>query len=206
MSKPAILSIAYLPPAIYFKRLFSYNSVLFDSSEHFVKQTYRNRCSIYGANGKLDLIVPLIHSAERTPISDKKISYQSDWQKLHWRTLQSAYRSSPYFEFFEDDFRILYEKRFEYLFELNLELIRLICKLLRFELKFDLTQQYQKDYSGLDDFRNAISPKSEEFRQSLFPEVEYYQVFSNKFGFIPNLSIVDLLFNEGLKSVDFLTQ
>jgi hypothetical protein len=204
MEKIALLSSAYLPPAIYFQKIISFDKIFFEDSEHFVKQTYRNRCTIYGANGKLDLIIPLVHSAERTPINQKKISYSSEWQKLHWRSLQSAYRSSPYFEFFESDFEKFYIEKYEFLFEFNIGLTELICKLLKIPFKYEKTGEWKKIHNNVNDFRSEISPKAESFKSAEFPSVSYYQVFADKYGFIPNLSIVDLIFNEGLNSMNFL--
>ena len=206
MNETILLSTAYLPPSLYFKKILHAEKIIIDRSEHFVKQTFRNRCSIYGANGQLDLIIPLERSTERTPIGLKKISYHFDWQTLHWRSLQSAYRSSPFFEYFEEDFKVFYEKKFDYLFDFNLEMLVFLCRILKIKFQFELTDQYLKQYDGVEDLRQSISPKSMEFNTQAFPLEPYYQVFSGKYGYIPNLSVIDLLFHVGLKTVDILEQ
>ena len=204
MNKVAVLSVAYLPPALYFQKILSYDMILIEGAEHFVKQTFRNRCSIYGANGKLDLTIPLVHSSERTSILNKKISHSEQWQKLHWKSLQSAYRSAPYFEFFEQEFEYFYSAEFENLFYFNLELIKLVCRLLKMNFSYEITKEWRREYAAADDFRLSISPKSKIFLSNSFPVNPYYQVFSSKFGFIPNLSVVDVLFHEGLNAIDVL--
>jgi len=204
METTVLLSSAYLPPTIYFQKIFSFDKILLEDSEHYVKQTYRNRCTIYGANGKLDLIIPLVHSGERTPISQKKISYSSNWQKIHWKSLQSAYRSSPYFEFFESEFEKFYHQKFELLFQFNLELTEMICKLLRLPFHFEVTKEWKRIHNNATDLRDEIVPNSKGLIGMRFPKEPYYQVFSNKYGYIPNLSIIDILFNEGLNSLSYL--
>jgi hypothetical protein len=200
MNQQVILSTAYLPNIHYFSKLFLYKKVVIEKHENYVKQSFRNRCFIYGANGKLALTVPVAHSPERTIVSQKRISYQDAWQKLHWKTISSAYRSSPYFEFFEQDFEIFYQKEYEFIFDFNLELIRLICSLLKISTEISVTENYQKEIAGADDLRNFFHPKNNFAEDKSFEAKEYYQVFGNKYGFIPDLSIIDLLFNEGLNA------
>jgi hypothetical protein len=204
MNQTALLPTAYLPPVNYFSKFFLYDSVTIEKAEFFVKQTYRNRCSIYGANGKLDLIIPLHHEKEKTLVINKHISYNDPWHKLHWKSLQSAYRNSPWFEFFETDFERFYNDKFEFLFDFNTQLIELIFKLLKQKIDLHFSTTYEKSVPGVDDLRNLIQPKTDLSLDKNFIPVEYYQVFGNKFGFIPGLSIVDLLFNEGLKSIEIL--
>jgi hypothetical protein len=197
-----VLSTAYLPPISYFKQLLNADEVIIERHEHFVKQTYRNRCHIAAANGLLSLSIPLQKLGDKESISEKRISYAEDWQSLHWRSLVSAYKSSPYFEYFEADFKLFYEKEHELLFEYNLELLKLLLKLMRIEREIKFTGEYNSIYENTVDLRNAISPKIESAQNTR----SYYQVFANKNGFIPNLSIVDLLFNEGLGALELLSE
>jgi hypothetical protein len=204
MNETVLLSTAYLPPINYFARFFLYKNVLIEKHEHFVKQTCRNRCSIYGANGKLDLIIPLESGAERTGVTQKRIAYRDNWRNLHWRSLESAYRSSPYFEFFEQELSPFYKgEKFEFLFDFNTALMTRITELLRLQVNISYTESYQKEYAGIADGRILTQPK---FSDKHFNAVPYYQVFENKHGFIPNLSIADLLFNEGLRAKAILQQ
>src|SRR5690606_26446770 len=138
MNKGAIFPLFYLPPIEYFNKLTqTQGSILIERCEHFPKQTYRNRCSIQSPNGKLDLIIPVIKgSKNHTVVKDVKISYDFDWQRLHWMSLQTSYRSSAYFEFYEDEIAPFYQRRWEYLFDYNLELFQLLLKLLKQDISW----------------------------------------------------------------------
>ena len=208
-----ILSTAYLPPIEYFQKIVSVQSITIEKHEHFIKQTYRNRCHILGANGLQVLSIPLVNTHEKTLICDKRISYTQDWQKLHWRSIASAYANSPYFIYYCDELKVFYENKFEFLFDYNTELLKVILKLLKIQTGLKFTDTYQ-DIRELEmlkqvqhdgecrDFRNTISPKNEIAPASLKP---YSQVFSDKHVFMPNLSIIDLLFNMGPDSVECLS-
>lgn len=204
MNSIAILPTAYFGPIQYYSKLLKYEEVLIEHHEHFPKQTYRNRCNIYGANGLLALSIPLKKRGERTPVKDIRIAYDQPWQNLHWRSLQASYRSSPYFEYYEDDLAPFYEKQYDFLIDFNSELHQLICDLLKIEKNTKPTQKYEKTYGNADDFRGTISPKVNWREDKDYEAKEYTQVFGNKFGFIPNLSIADLLFNEGPSAVKFI--
>jgi len=200
-----LLSTAYLPPIQYFSKLKKYKEVSIEYHEHFPKQTYRSRCHIYGANGILKLSVPIIHSGERTSIKDINISYSDNWQKLHWKSIESAYRCSPYFEFYEREFAPFYsDKKFETLIDLNNGLTQLILRLLKIDARVTPTNEYFKEITDGIDLRNVISPKVPFNTDRDFVSQQYIQVFGNKHGFIPNLSVVDLLFNEGPYAINFL--
>lgn len=200
----ALLPTAYFGPIQYYSKLLSYDEAYIEHYEHFPKQTYRNRCVIYGANGALDLSIPLKKRGERTPVKDIRISYEQPWQKLHWRSFESSYRCSPFFEYYEDDLAPFYEKQYEFLVDFNAELHQLVCDLLKIDNNTKLTEKYEKQPENMDDFRDMISPKVPYTADKSFIPKAYTQVFINKHGFIPNLSIIDLLFNEGSSAKEFI--
>ena len=197
-----ILPILYAGNIEYFSILLNSTDPIFlDSNEHFVKQSYRNRTEIYGANGKLSLIIPLVKRNKRTPMKDVLIDYSQNWQKLHWKSFESAYRSSPYFEFYEHQLKPFYkEKKHEKLVDFNLALLELILKLLKEEVSLGFTVHYE-EVEGID-YRKEINPKKS--KGKLYPSENYLQVFEAKQGYISNLSILDLLFNEGPNAINFL--
>ncbi len=195
-----LLSTAYLPNLDYFKLLLSGRPVMLEAHEHFIKQSYRNRCVICSANGPLALSIPLIKLQDKEPVSQKRISYQERWQNQHWRAITSAYNSSPYFSYFENEFRPFYEQKFEWLFDYNLRMIQTILKILRIKAHLPVTDVYHTAQEGTFDTRGLIHPG----KNALFNHKPYYQVFMGRHGFIPNLSVIDLLFNAGLNSIDYL--
>ena len=198
----AVLPMCYLPPVELFMELNKYKpNVLIEREEHFPKQTYRNRANIYSPDGVLALTVPVVKgSKNHTKIKEVKISYDFKWQRLHWMGLQTCYRSSAYFEYYEDDFAPFYEKNFEYLFDYNQQLFELLVKLTKIKTSLTYTETYEDVYPNLTDLRNIISPKKE----NDFVQKPYFQVFEDRHGFIKNLSIVDLLFNQGPQAVNYL--
>jgi hypothetical protein len=192
-----LLSTAYLPSVHYLSQVINCDTIVIEKHEHFVKQTYRNRCDIVTANGKLSLSIPLIKQGDKELISDKKISYAEDWQKQHWRTIVSAYKNSPYFEFFEDEFKPFYENQFEFLLDYNTQLLQTILHILRVKKQIQFTQSFELNPPEVIDFRNLSDiAKSESKLKS------YYQVFADKIGFTPNVSCLDALFNIGLDTID----
>lgn len=204
MKNNALLPSVYLGSVQYFSKLLSYPSVMIEHYEHFPKQTYRNRCNIYGANGLLSLSIPLEKRKEKTITKDIRISYENNWQKIHWRSLESSYRCSPFFEYYEDDLAPFYTKKINYLVEFNEAMLELIMRLTGIKKKFLYTTEYHQNYPDTDDFRKSISPKINFEHDTDFTCKPYLQVFENKSGFIPNLSIIDLLFNQGNDSIDFI--
>jgi len=202
IEKGAVLPMFYLPPAEYFAQLNSYNpDFVIEKHEHFPKQTYRNRANIYSPDGMLTLVIPVIKGSKvHTPVKDVKISYDFRWQRLHWMSLQGCYRRSAYFEYYEDDFAPFYEKKETFLFDYNDQMLQLILKLLKIKASVNYTETYEPEYSTLADFRHTINSKKE----SDFQQKPYFQVFEERHGFMKNLSIVDLLFNQGPQSVNYL--
>ncbi len=196
-----LFSSAYFPPVSYMQALVRADEVMIECQETYPKQTYRNRCYIYSANGKLPLIVPVIKpNGNQTKTKDILISYEEPWQKNHARALESAYNASPYFLYYRDDIEDILFSHHELLLDLNLDILRKIFELLGIEKKINLNTRFEKKPEGID-LRNHFSPKKEE-RISFG---EYFQVFSTKHGFISNLSILDLLFNLGPESHNYLT-
>ena len=192
-----LLSTAYLPNINYLSQALQHDVVVLEKHEHFVKQTYRNRCDIVTANGKLSLSIPLIKQADKELISDKKISYAEDWQKQHWRTIVSAYKNSPYFEFFEDEFKPFYENQFEFLLDYNTQLLQTVLNILRIKKQIEFTQNFELNTTNAIDFRKLSDI------EKIDVEVKpYYQLFADKLGFTPNVSCLDALFNVGLDTIN----
>lgn len=195
--KTVLLSTAYLPNVHYLSQVINCDTIVIEKHENFVKQTYRNRCDIATASGKLSLSIPLIKQTDKELISDKKISYAEDWQKQHWRTIVSAYKNSPYFEFFEDEFKPFYENQFEFLLDYNTQLLQTILHILRVKKQIEFTQTFELNPLQVIDLRNLSDI------EKIDVEVKsYYQVFADKIGFIPNVSCLDALFNIGLNTID----
>lgn len=196
-----LLSTAYFPPIEYFIYLLKTDEIIIEKYENYIKQTYRNRCNIYGPNGKQSLSIPVIKPyGNKTLIKDIRILYLQKWQLIHKRSIETAYNSSPYFLYYKDEIFNLYDEKDEFLFNFNLRLIKTLLKLIGIEKKITFTSAYQKNEKHLIDLRETISPKS----KSKIQHPAYNQVFINKYGFISNLSILDLLFNEGPSTLDFL--
>jgi len=193
------LSTAYLAPVQYYCKLISFDIVLVEANENYLKQTCRNRCMIATANGIQSLTVPIENpSTDKCPIKDIRISDHGKWRHLHWQALVSAYGMSPYFEYYMDDFAPFYECTYHFLFDLNEQLRLVVCKLLDIQPVVNFTTEYHP--SPLYDFREIIRPKHP-VRDKTFEPQPYYQVFREKHGFLKNLSIVDLLFNMGPEAV-----
>jgi hypothetical protein len=196
MESSAIFPIFYIPPVSYFSGIkqSGYNFQL-EVQEHFPKQTYRNRASIYSPNGTLDLMVPVIKGSKvHTKVKDVKISDEFKWQRLHWKSFESCYRNSAYFEYYEAEFYKFYTTKYDFLYDLNMELFQWVLKQLKLNLDLKFTNEYFKSYEEGLDFRSKFKVKDKQLNSDAKP---YFQVFDDREGFKPNLSIVDLLFNQG---------
>lgn len=193
---------SYFAPIIQYVAIVQTNKVVFEVQDNFQKQTYRNRCFIYGANGKQLLTVPLMHNKikAKQKTRDIKIDNSFAWQKLHFKTLQSAYSSSPFFEFYEDDLRPIYQSSFEFLLDLNFKTFEVISEALQLEIPYKKTEEYKLDVAAENDFRFLANAK----RKLDLTLKNYVQVFDDKHGYIQNLSILDLLFNEGPNALSYL--
>jgi hypothetical protein len=188
----------YFPNIHQFTQIIKANNILFEVSDNYQKQTFRNRTYIFGANGKLGLFIPVIHSHKnRELFKDVKISYESNWMDLHLKSLQSAYRSSPYFEYFEDDFIKLYSKKEKFLADFNIKCIKLISNLLDLDLDFKISNEYVEKTNDIIDLRDLSNARKEKKIET----PKYIQVFESKHGYLNNLSILDLIFSEGTNSV-----
>ena len=191
-----LLPISYLGPVAYYSAILQSEEIFIETKEHFIKQSFRNRCIIMGANGTQTLTIPKERkSSDKTLISDISISNQDNWQKSHWQSIVSAYNSSPFFEYYKDELFPFYNKKHSSLFDFNLKLSKTILELMQVEKKLNFTSKFQKEFNGLDFRSSKFILKNQE---------EYHQVFSEKYSFVPNLSILDVLFNLGPETTSYL--
>lgn len=196
-----LLHPTYFPSIAGFVALAKADSVFFEVEDNYQKQTYRNRAYIYGANGRLLLNVPVKHTHKnRQKYKDIKIANEEDWQTNNWKSIQSAYRSSPFFEFYEDEFTHLFEKQYKYLIDHNFDCLEVVLSCLELNLNYSSTSINQKEVLQMTDYRYLANARKE----TVFEFKKYTQVFMEKFGFISNLSILDLLFNEGTSALSYL--
>lgn len=193
-----LLSTAYLPPIQYVSK-FMLGDVAIERHENYSKQSFRNRCNILAANGVISLTIPIVKEhGLKSPISETRIEYDLPWQKIHYKSIKSAYKSSPYYDYYIDELEPFYSNRYELLLEYNTDLLRCILKLIGIDWRDSFTCRFEKNIEEVLDFRHCISPKvSKNMKDSYFESIAYYQVFEDRFGFTPNLSVLDLLFNEG---------
>ena len=230
----ALLSSTYFGPIQWYQKLNRYDECLIERHESFIKQTYRNRMLIPTTNGPLSLTIPTNHNTSLA-MKDIRISDHANWRHVHWNALLSAYGESPFFEYYQDDIRPFYEKKYEFLFDFNMEITEKMIELLDIRPKISVTNEYiqseelkvkseefnglanhkvqskevqskevqSKEVQSIADFREAIRPKKP-LPDAEFESKRYYQVYEQKFGFQPNMSILDLLFNEGNEAIFYL--
>lgn len=199
-----IIHPVYFPSILNFALMINSGKLLFEVSDFYEKQTYRSRMYIQSANGKQLLSVQVLHTHTdgKQLYKDVKISHDFDWQKNHWRSLETAYRTSPYFEFYEDDLYPLFHHKEKYLVDLNLKIFDKLTDMLDIEKKYQLTESFQPDYKDYSDFRYLKNAKKTLPVVANIPK--YTQMFSDRLGFMPNLSILDLIFMEGPNSLTYL--
>ena len=234
----ALLSSTYFGPIQWYQKLNRYDECLIERHESFIKQTYRNRMLIPTTNGPLALTIPTNHDISLS-MKDIRISDHANWRHVHWNALLSAYGESPFFEYYQDDIRPFYEKKYEFLFDFNMETTAKMIELLDIRPKISVTDEYvlseerrvkseettfgdrrESQFNSpeaqaqfniqhstlntpIKDFRDAIRPKKP-LPDPEFESKRYYQVYEQKYGFQPNMSILDLLFNEGNEAIFFL--
>ena len=201
-----LLSTAYFAPVQYYSKLLQSGYVIIERHENYNKQSYRNRCTIFSANGLLDLVVPVVKSGQpKIPVTEVEISYDTLWQKQHFKAIESAYRRSPFYEFYIDDLTAFFDRRHRYLYELNMFIMRRICELMNLPFHVLESPHYIQPGEGITDFRNTIHPKmSRQDADPTFAPPHYTQVFAGKWGFKPNLSILDLLFHAWTEAKELL--
>ncbi len=199
-----LIEVQYFPPIEYFS-LFcqnKYDCVIFEAHENYQKGSYRNRCHIANSTGLQVLSVPLRKGKNQNQsIREVMIAYNEDWQKQHWQSLRTAYGSAPFWDYYAPQFEIFFKEKYDCLFDLNIHIIEALCKMLKLNksVKTSFSNDYELLFKDGADFRNAISPK-----KNVFKGERYAQLFQEKTGFIPNLSVLDLLFCAGPQAVDIL--
>ncbi|MBE7639154.1 hypothetical protein GUB10_02315 [Salegentibacter sp. BLCTC] len=208
--KEILLHPAYFGPVCQFIALAKADKVCFENEDNYQKQTYRNRMYIYDSNGKLLLNIPIKHRSALTGqpkeagkhqlYKEVRIENDFDWQKQHWRALKASYQTSPFFEFYEDEIYPLYHKKFNYLLDFNYACLEFATEALQLDFDINKTSEYIFNPKDKEDLRNLINAKV----KPKFEHEHYTQVFQEKHGFLPNLSILDLIFNEGPNSLNFL--
>lgn len=203
----ALLQTTYFGPIQWYQKLYRYDHCLIEQYDSFQKQTYRNRCVIATANGVQALTVPVEHSDDKVLTKDLRISDHNQWRRVHWNALQSAYSESPFFEYYADDLHPFFEKKYEFLIDFNEAIRQKVCELIDIHPNVEYTSEYTSDIqhqtSDITDFREVINAKHPQ-PDTEFNAKTYWQVFQHKHGFLPNLSILDLLFNMGPESIFYL--
>ena len=204
----ALLQTTYFGPIQWYQKLYRYDQTLIEQYDSYQKQTYRNRCVIATANGLQALTVPVEHDTlniknEILKVKDLRISDHNNWRRIHWNALQSAYNESPFFDYYADDIRLFFEKKYEFLVDFNEAIRQTVCNLLDIHPQVSYTTDFSRQPSDIDDYREVINAKHPQPDEDFQPR-RYWQVFEGKHGFQANLSILDLLFNMGNEAVFYL--
>jgi len=196
-----LLHSTYFPSISHWVALLKADNVVFEVNDSYQKQTYRNRANIYSSNGLLSLTVPVIYSQKNRQLyRDIKIFNESKWQSLHWKSLLSAYRTSPFFEYYEDDLAPLFHSKQDFLMDFNFKCFEVLMDCLQLNISYSKTITFEKERLNTNDYRFLVNARKEKE----YDFTNYTQVFSNKHGFLSNLSILDLLFNEGPNALSYL--
>ena len=203
-----LLSTAYFAPIQYYSKLVRYEQVIIERCEHYNKQSWRNRCSIYSANGLLDLVLPVVKTNHpKVSITEVEISYDTLWQKQHFKAIESAYRRSPFYEYYIDDLTPFFDCRHRYLYEFNLLIMRTVCDLIKIPFHVQESVDYIRHSEEITDLRNSLHPKvDQQHADPDFVSPHYTQVFADRWGFKSNLSILDLLFHTGPEAKEILAK
>jgi len=200
---PAIFSTAYFPPIRYFSEINKSDSILIESHENYNRQSYRNRCNILSSNGTLTLSIPVIKGKTiKEKITDVKIDYSTSWQRQHIYAIVSAYGKSPFFTYYSDQIIELIQKKNENLFEYNYFILSALLEMIQVKKNVSFSSSFQKELNEIVDYRNLINPKRRGYISS--NQKQYIQTFSDRFNFIPDLSILDLIFNTGPDAKNYL--
>ena len=198
-----LIHLPYFPNVAHMVAILNSQVTFIEAWDNYNKQTYRNRTKILGPNGILNLTIPVIHSQKnRLLYKDVKIKNTENWQLNHWRSIETSYNSSPFFEFYRDELAELYQSAFEDLYGFNLRCLEVISDILDLKIDLQRTPKFQNNWEERNDYRFLIKAKKE----TVFNFDAYTQVFSEKYGFASNLSILDLLFNEGPNSESYLRE
>lgn len=197
-----VLSTAYLPTIEYFAFIAKSEVFFMEGCETFQKQSYRNRAYIMTADGVQSLILPTRHDTQHGAIRDVRIDYKDNWQMKHWRAIETAYSGTPYYLYYKDFIFPFFEKKYEFLFDYNLELTILLLKMLKIKKAPIITEAFEKEYENRTDLRSALHPKRERFIEPL----PYPQVFADRQPFTDRVSIIDLLFNLGPEAAEYLNR
>ncbi|WP_026934852.1 WbqC family protein [Christiangramia echinicola] len=205
--KPVLLHPSYFGPISQWTAIAKADNVIFENEDNYQKQTYRNRMYIYDANGRLTLNIPIKHSSAlglskkgHQKYKDVQIENEFDWQTQHWRAFKASYQTSPFFEFYEDELHPIYSRKFRFLMDLNYHCMDFVADCLQLDWEYDKTDEFILKPQDNTNLRNLINAKSNQG----FENNKYTQVFESKAGFLPNLCILDLIFNEGNASLEYL--
>ena len=206
-NQPLILSTAHFPPIEYWVAISQHSQVFIEAHENYQKQTYRNRCRILGPNGVQDLGIPVAKSGKiKNSIVEVQIFDDQLWQKVHWKSIETAYNSSPFFLYYADYFEDLFIQKQENLLALNTRIMELVFDILELNQRLSFTKSFEKSYDDALDLRAAIHPKKESPFYLMCKNAPYIQVFSERYAFVPNLSILDLIFNLGPEAERYLSE